>query len=335
MNQGNLTGRRAGVACLVSVALPLAVCGGAVSAGRASTVPSSRLGSAEFAFLVGFGRTARDQPLRDRAEQILDQRCMNKRGFKYIVGPAGSAARSVLLNEPYVPGVGATRTEALAVALRRRVGYHLYAAYHPGPVPPNDQYVRSLSPAEQARYSRALFGPQSAHQTIHEPGGGSLTFPTRGCVAQGQERLYGSPKAAQEVLTFPGDWLAQIGTRTTSDPAVVAKGEPWSRCASAAIGIHVATPDEIVQRLKRDYAREGGTRAMHRREIAYAVADARCQFRSGLAAVYATTLRRDADQLSRPTRRLLSHLLQVERTATQRARTGRRRSGARSSSTHP
>ena len=319
MNRGNLTGRRTRVALPLLVTLLFAVCAGAANAGRDSIGSTTQLGSAEFAFLVGYGRTARDLPLRDRAEQILDKRCMNRKGFKYVLGPAERLS-SVIANEPYVPGLGPTRTEALAVALRRRVGYHLYDSYHPGPVPPNDQYVRSLSPADQARYSRAMFGPQSARQTIREPGGGSLSFPTKGCVAEGQKQLYGSPLAAQEVLVFPGDWLAQLGTKTTSDPAVAAKGKPWSRCISAATGIDFATPDQIVQRLKRDYATQGGTKAMHRREIAYAVADARCQFRIGLATVYATTLRRYADQLSGRTRDLLTRLLQVEHAATQQAK---------------
>jgi hypothetical protein len=93
-------------------------------------------------------------------------------------------------------------------------------------LPANDQYVRSLSPSEQARYMLALFGPHSKHQTIHQPGGGSLTFQTAGCIAKGESRLYGSAKAAQEVLVFPGDFLSLLGKRTTADRTVVAKGKP-------------------------------------------------------------------------------------------------------------
>jgi hypothetical protein len=301
---------------LLLVALLLAAAC-ASEASRASSRHPGHLSAAAFAFLVGYGQTAEDGRVLDRAEQILDKRCMNRLGFQYILDP--SAWQASVDDRPYVPGIGPTRTEALAVAQRMRTGYHLYSAYHPGKVPPNDQYVRSLSPAEQARYVRALFGPHSAYQKIHEPGGGSLSFPTKGCVAKGQRQLYGTPLTFQEVSVFPGDWLAQLGRKTTSEPAVVAKGKPWSRCVTAAIGIHFPTPDAIVERLKREYATEGATTAMHRREIAYAVADARCQFRSGLATVYARIFRQLADQLSRRTNRLLLELLDAERSATLRA----------------
>ena len=309
-------GTRAG---LLLVALLLAACAGTASkSSAASKPPPAHLSSADFALLVDYGSTAKDQPVRNHAEQTLDKRCMNKHGFEYILDPSTWHAGSQ--DQPYVPGIGATRTEVMAVVQRLRTGYHLYSDYRPSKVPPNDQYVRSLSPAEQTRYIRALFGPQSKYQTIHEPGGGTISFPTAGCVAQGERRLYGSPKAAQELLVFPGDLQGILGNKTTVDPAVVAKGKPWSDCVTAAVGAPFATQQEIVDSLKQDYAAKGATPAIHHREIAYAVADAICQFQSGLATVYARAFHRLADQLPASTRRLLAHLLVVDHAAAQRAR---------------
>jgi len=128
--------------CLALLIVPvLAACGS-----KASTGSSTRLSPAEFAFLVNYGATAQDQPIRDRAEQILDQRCMQARGFRYYPGgPSASSQNGDSLDQhPYVPGVGSTRTEALAVAQRQQTGYHLYPAYAKqaaGSIPLNDQYV--------------------------------------------------------------------------------------------------------------------------------------------------------------------------------------------------
>ena len=50
--------------CLALLIVPvLAACGS-----KASTGSSTRLSPAEFAFLVNYGATAQDQPIRDRAE---------------------------------------------------------------------------------------------------------------------------------------------------------------------------------------------------------------------------------------------------------------------------
>jgi hypothetical protein len=139
--------------CLALLMLPvLAACGSKASTGSSS----NGLNPSEFAFLVGYGATAQDQPVRDHAEQILDQRCMQARGFRYYVGgPSISSQNGDSADDhSYIPGIGTTRTEALAVAHRRQTGYHLYAAYAKqasSNVPINDQYVRSLSAAEQAR----------------------------------------------------------------------------------------------------------------------------------------------------------------------------------------
>jgi hypothetical protein len=249
---------------------------------------------------------------------------MSRAGFRYIVDTSTTPeSQGDSPDRPYIPGVGATRTEALAVAERRQTGYHLYQAYAPASsqsVPPNDLYVRSLSPAQQARYSRALFGPQTQHKTLHLPSGGTYTYPTAGCVAKGQTELYGSPEAAQKVIVLTGDLVVQLGNATTSDPAVVAKSRAWSRCVSAATGIHFAKPHDIIARLQREYAAQpGNALAVRKHEIAYAVADTRCQFQTGLASVYARAFRQNADQLAGPTRRLLLQTLVTERGATQRA----------------
>jgi hypothetical protein len=320
--------------CLHSVASPkrllrvmallmlpvLAACGSKASTGGSS----NRLSPSEFAFLAGYGATAQDQPVRDHAEQILDQRCMQARGFRYYTGGSGASAQNGDSPEDhsYVPGVGPTRTEALAVAERRQTGYHLFAAYapqSPSSIPINDQYVRSLGATEQARYQRALFGPSTKMKTIHTPTGGTYTYPTSGCVAKGQVQLYGSVDAAQNVLTLPGYLLAKLGQETVADPAVVAKNDDWSRCVSRATGVSFKTPHDIIERLQREYTAQGATQAVRSREIAYAVADTRCQFRTGLAAVYAKVLRRRANQLAGPTRRLLLQTFEVEHQATARA----------------
>jgi hypothetical protein len=298
----------------------LAACGSKASTGASS----NRLSPSEFAFLVGYGATAQHQPVRDHAEQILDQRCMQARGFRYFTGGLSASSQNgdTADDHSYVPGVGPTRTEALAVAQRRQTGYHLYEAYAkqaPSNIPVNDQYVRSLSAAEQARYQRALFGSQTKMKTIHTPTGGTYTYPTSGCVAHGQAQLYGSVDAAQNVLTLPGYLLAKLGQDTAADSAVVAKNDDWSHCVSRATGVSFGSPHDIIQRLQREYTAQGATQAVRNQEISYAVADTRCQFRTGLAAVYGKVFRRRADQLAGSTRRLLLQSFEVEHRATARA----------------
>ena len=248
---------------------------------------------------------------------------MRALGFRYVVGPPETAAaQAPAENEPYLPGVGPTRTEALAVAQRKQAGYHLFAAYAPASsssIPPNDQYVRTLSPAQQVRYSRALFGPESRQKTLHLPFGATYTFPTSGCIAKGQAELYGSAEAAQYVVVLPQSLLAQVSSATLLDRAVVAKSRNWSRCVSKATAESFKTPHDIIERLQREYATQGPTQAVRNREIAYAVADTRCQFRTGLATVYAKVFRREADQLAGRTRRLLLQTLEAEQQATARA----------------
>lgn len=320
MNLQSVASPKRLLGCLALLMLPvLAACGS-----KASTGSSNRLSPSEFAFLVGYGATAQDQPVRDHAEQILDQRCMQARGFRYYLSASSDSTQNgdTADDHSYVPGVGPTRTEALAVAQRRQTGYHLYAAYAkqtPGNVPINDQYVRSLSAAEQARYSRALFGSQTKMKTIHTPTGGTYTYPTTGCVARGQAQLYGSVDAAQNVLTLPGYLLAKLGQDTVADSAVVAKTDDWARCVSRATGASFKTPQDIIERLQREYTAQGATQAVRNQEISYAVADTRCQFRTGLAAAYAKVFRRRADQLAGPTRRLLLQTFEVEHRATTRA----------------
>jgi hypothetical protein len=319
MNRHSVASPKRLLGCLALLIVPvLAACGG-----KASTGTSNRLSPSEFAFLVGYGATAQDQPVRDHAEQILDQRCMQARGFRYYIGAGASSQNGDTAEQhSYVPGVGPTRTEALAVAERRQTGYHLYAAYAkqaPSNIPVNDQYVRSLSAAEQARYQRALFGSQTKMKTIHTPTGGTLTYPTTGCVAKGQAQLYGSVDAAQNVLTLPGYLLAKLGQDTAADSAVVAKNDDWARCVSRATGVSFKTPQDIIERLQREYTARGASQAVRNQEISYAVADTRCQFRTGLASVYGKVFRRRADQLAGSTRRLLLQTLEVEHRATAHA----------------
>jgi hypothetical protein len=310
-------GRGAVAITALAMVLVLAGCGSPASTG------SSHLTEAEFEYLAGYGASSHDQPLRDRAERIVDQRCMGSHGFKYLVSvPAsGGQARSDTANQPYLPGIGTARTEELAVARRRESGYHLFGqgdAGGPG-VPANDAYVRTLSPDARARYTRALFGPSSARATIHLPTGGSIDYPTQGCVAAGQTKLYGSPTAAQNVLTLPQSLLEQVVAATQRDRAVTAKGAAWSKCVTAATGHHFATPRDIVHALQRAYAAHGRTQAVHRREIAYSVADTRCTFRTGLTAAYARVFRHEADAIAGPTRRALLRSLETEHQATARA----------------
>jgi hypothetical protein len=304
----------------LAMASVLAGCNSSASTGSSA----SHLTQAELEFLAGYGSSMQSTPLRDQATQLLIKKCMAGRGLKYITGvPSGSSGQSSdTSRQPYLPGLGTARNEALAVKRRQDSGYHLFSNYRTGnasSVPPNDLYVRSLGPAERDAYSRALFGRQARSKTIRLPNGATLTYPTEGCVAESQTQLYGSSGAAQRTLALPQALLEQVVAATNSDPAVTAKNSDWSKCVSAATGRSFATPDKIVAGLQREYDAHGASQAVRRREIAYSVADTRCTFRTGLAPAYASAFRRQADKVVGPTRRLLQQTLEIVRTATVRA----------------
>jgi hypothetical protein len=307
-------GRGVGLISLVVALSVPAGCGGSSGTGR-----TDRLKPAEFEFLAGYGATTQGKPVRDQAEQILDRRCMNAHGFTYVEAPPSRSDAAD--SQPYVLGVGPAGSEALAVERRRQTGYHLFEAYRPAGanVPPNDRYVATLSPARRARYASALFGSPAQHKTVHTPTGGTYTYPTGGCVAAAQTELYGSPDAAVLVTTMREDLLTSVVQATERDPRIVAKQRDWSRCVSRATGESFSQPHDIVKRLRAAYDASGATPAVHRREIAYAVADTRCTFRTGLAGLYAQVLRERADALAGPTRRLLLQSLETERRATAKA----------------
>src|SRR5512142_3394149 len=145
---------RAGAATLVMAALaaiPLAGCG--TSGG------TYLLSDAQFNYLAGAGMLASDQSFLFTAEQRLRQDCMRKKGFTYYPAQQAHLPAAIVANN-VLTASGRPPSEAAQLAERQRVGYGIFHGprEHEAGAPPNDVYVRSMTPQQQAKYVAAFEG---------------------------------------------------------------------------------------------------------------------------------------------------------------------------------
>lgn len=312
---------------LAMAVVALSGCGGSGSAA------SSPLSTAELDFLLGEG-SHQSQEYLFYAEQELNKRCMNARGFEYHIpnlrpseiaefGGGPKNAESVLT------ATGKGPDEALELAKRRSVGYGLYkeftSAKTPGynPQQAGQEYYRSLSAARKQEFQDAMNGNQSQSAEAHPAGGGpAYTFDNSksGCLVQGQDQLYGSAALAQSVSQTPQSIRQHLVIATQTDPKVEAKVAAWSRCVQSATGLSFANPEVIEGYLQKRYEKEGVTPAVIELERRVAVKDAECSFSTGMVQTYAATFLRRADAMPESLRGELIALMEHERSAFARAK---------------
>ena len=226
--------------------------------------PFSRSTDPVFALVSQTGDFAATEQLLLSAEQRIRAECVRAKGFRYIEEPAA------LLTQNHDAGLP-------DVSRRQRVGYGLYDSVtskgNAGVAPQNDAYVRSLPASQQTTYLQVLFGNERKDLTL--PDGTSVSYPTTGCVAEARARLYGSSVVWAEVSHIPQSLNSRLSRDLLKSPEYSRALDGWSLCMRRA-GFTVQTPGDAEQQLASAYAHSGATSELHRREIATAVADAKC-----------------------------------------------------------
>jgi len=227
------------------------------------------------------------------AQQELEQRCMAKAGFQFLLS-AHTAATPALTKS------GDTNPLLVNTSLLRKDGYGLYQAavsasppgQRAGPADPNIKYLKSLSSVQRARWSTTLHG--TAQETVTLPDGSRLSFPGRGCYAQSVDELYGSVTRYYVLQDYASNLMSRIGIQAGWSPAWQHAQAKWRRCMATH---RYPYPNETAAELEiyNRYQAPGVNRAsVHSYELRVAAQDAACANASGIAAAGRQAVRQAA-----------------------------------------
>jgi hypothetical protein len=158
-----------------------------------------------------------------------------------------------------------------------------------------DRYVSHLPPARQKSFQLAMFGDPTRRSAISFRSGRQFSFPTDGCIADSQSRIYGSPDAAARVRYVPQDLFVTAYLAMRAGPEYSAVVAAWRDCMGRK-GMHYDSPADAKQRLINEY-RPGAAKDAFRREVRVALADADCAERTGLPAAVVGLLRQQVERL--------------------------------------
>jgi hypothetical protein len=208
---------------VVAAALPgLTACGGQEEA-KASKKPKGDVEQQ-----IGFD----DQALRVRQARIQNaiRDCMKTQGFDYV--PVDPAAQIAAVT-------GSSRLTD--VEFTRQFGYGISTFWGRGgaQADPNQQYRRSLTPADRAAYSRALYGENDG-ATIDDALDTGDFSKLGGCTLKATQAVFGGT----QVLTQLQGKLDDLDERINADQRMVRALERWADCMSAA-GYRYEEPDAI------------------------------------------------------------------------------------------
>jgi hypothetical protein len=160
---------------------------------------------------VHSARATSSQDLLDRAEQVLTQRCMQERGFRYWLTAANPLPQD--RDFPYVIddpkwaaqyGYG-TDLQREAEFLRR--------------TDPNLRYLQGLAPQRQVDAGNALNGAGPAYVEAALPTGGMVRHYSDGCAAQADRSLYGDLDSWYRAKKVTENLAGVRRAKVTSDAA--------------------------------------------------------------------------------------------------------------------
>jgi hypothetical protein len=160
-------------------------------------------------------------------------------------------------------------------------------------VDPNADYVAGMSETEQAAYYAALFGEQAMSAEGGEVPQGDWT--TQGCQGKAQHEVYEQGQAwADPEFESLQEEMTALYERAASDPKVAEADAAWSECMADAGYPDLAKPEDALTALSDEFgtlmsgtteeAPEPDPAAVaefKEKEIATAVADARCKESTG------------------------------------------------------
>jgi len=211
---------------------------------------------------------------------------------------------------------------AAELARRKRSGFGLYAAAvkaRRGRAPRNDAYVRSLPQEEQARYGVALFGDPKARGELRLPDGQVVDYPTSGCLARAEGRVYGSSEMATRLVYFPQAVFGQMMRRIERDKRLAIATKRWSECMRRSRAGRWPNPGALRDAVDQSLMASGPTREVRTKEIRLAVKDLRCASKAGVLNTYSKAFREQINSLPSATIDAIEALLVEERRAAQRA----------------
>jgi hypothetical protein len=252
------------------------VAGGAVPLGVGSNAgigsqATVRMTDAEVAVLTNSGRNPRALAQINNAVEVLVQRCMKSRGFKYypvFMSAADEGGYPGLAGVPQAP-IGLAGREANGYGFSRpmRARERPYGGQAPSR---NEKYAKTAG----RQYVLALQGSTKDRVSFTFPGGESGSVSSGGCAGVAKGRIYGS--VLNYVLATNGstDLTAYLLDAVTADPAFSAAVGRWSSCM-AGLGFNYSTPESLWNTLAERIDRSH-TPAMRNLEIRTSVADYRC-----------------------------------------------------------
>ena len=173
-----------------------------------------------------------DQALRVRQARIQNaiRDCMKEQGFDYVpVDPAAQLAA--------VTGSSRLTDEDFT----KQFGYGISTFWGRGgaQADPNQPYRRSLTPADRAAYSRALYGENDGATVDDALDTGDFSK-LGGCTLKATQAVFGGT----QVLTQLQGKLDDLDERINADQRMVRALEKWNSCMGAA-GYRYEEPDAI------------------------------------------------------------------------------------------
>lgn len=277
---GAWRGRLAALLVAASMCL-LAGCGAAGSTQGASG-PAAMLTTLE-------NWSALETPV-DQALGLLTQRCMAQHGLRFYPFPQnGQPGGSPFFANPLFGSSLWLGPQSLAWRLVN--GWGLYEQMmqqlsqpggFSGGQPEEMRVMTSLRGHAMQTYMKTLWGGGKSTK-IRIPGLGRQTVQIGGCNTAAGKELFGSVAASVAVPQYgPAILNGNVQPGAARSPAVRASEAAWQACVRAATRIVTRSPSQLFMRFYALYQNKGPTAAVHRSELAAAVADYRCQQRARL-----------------------------------------------------
>ena len=226
----------------------------------------------------------------DQAVGILTQQCMAQHGYHYYPFPqAGQPGGAAFFATPLFGTSLWLGPQSLAWRIVNGWGLYeqtLQQLGQPGGLnggqPQEDQVFRSLRGPSMRRYIKTLYGGGKAMK-IRIPGLPHFSVRIGGCNTTAGTRLFGSVAASVAVPQYgPAILNGSVQSRAARSSALHTSQARWVACVHARTRLTVRSPSQLFLRFYSLYHTKGPTPAVHRQELAAAVADLECQRKSRL-----------------------------------------------------
>jgi hypothetical protein len=231
-----------------------------------------RLTDAEVAVLTNSGRNPRALAQINNAVEVLVQRCMKSRGFKYYPVLMSAA------DEGGYPGLAGVPQAPIGLAAREANGYGFSR-----PARAKDRHYGGLAPSRNEKYAKtagrpyilALQGSAKDRVSFSFPGGESGSVSGGGCAGAAKRRIYGSVHNYVLATNGSSDLTAYMLDAVTADPKFAAVVDRWAACM-ADHGFNYSSPENLWNSLATKIDTRKRTPALRDLEIRVSLADYRC-----------------------------------------------------------